>query len=174
MRIDSSVAVISISALALFYPAIICLHMSEHVQCPNCGSYKVTTKSKIKGYAYKPRPMGTRIWMLNVAAFAGLHLLLMVELMYVFRVNLGLAAIVVAVFAALILWEKGVRSRLFKRMYLDRIPVDGIYRHICVLCTHQWVWRTGTQKPEIHVRPELVLKGAERLWGKRRRRRQSV
>lgn len=148
--------------------------MSEHAQCPNCGSYKVTTRSKIRNYAYVPRPMGQRIWALNVAAFAGLHLLLMVQLMYVFRLNLGLATIVVGVFAAVILWSRGARSRLFKRQYLDHVPVDGIYRHTCTLCSHQWVWRTGAPKPEVHVRPELVMRGAERLWGKGRRRRQST
>ena len=144
--------------------------MSENTLCPNCGSYKVTTKSKIKGYAYVTRPMGSRAWMFNVAGFAGLHLLLMVQLMYIFRLNLGLAAIVVAVFAGLILWSKGPRTRLFKRQYLDRIPTDGVYRHTCALCNYQWVWHTGTPKPTVHVRPELVMQGAERLWGKRRRK----
>lgn len=148
--------------------------MSEHVQCPNCGSYKVDTRAKIRGYAYRPRPMGTRLWFLYTVGFVGLNLLLMIELMYVFRLNLGIAAVVTAVFAGLILWSKDVRSRLFKRQILDRIPVDGTYYNKCALCNYQWTWHTGTARPEIHVRPELVLQGADRLWGNRRRRGRST
>ena len=148
--------------------------MSEHVQCPNCGSLKIKTKSKIKSYAYIPRPMGPRIWALNVFAFVGLHFLLLLQLMYVFHINLGLAGVIVAIFAGLILWSKGARSRLFKRQYLDHIPVDGVYRHDCTLCQYHWVWHTGTPKPEIHIRPELIMQGAERIWGKKRARRPSL
>ncbi|MCL4505188.1 MAG: hypothetical protein M1434_00550 [Chloroflexi bacterium] len=145
--------------------------MSEHAQCPNCGGYKITTRSKIKGYTFARRPMGSRMYALHLAAFSGLLLLLILQLMYIFRVNLGPAAVVTAVFAGLILWSRSVRSRLFERKYLDRVPVNAVYRHHCELCGYDWVWRTGAPKPDIHVRPQLVMQGAERLWGKSRRSR---
>ncbi len=145
--------------------------MNEQPQCPNCGGYKISTRARIRGYTYTQRPMGARMYTLHLAAFSSVLLLLLVELMYIFRVNLGLAALVTAVFAGLILWSKGVRSRLFERKYLDRVPVNAVYRHHCELCGYEWVWRTGTPRPEIHVRPQLVMQGAERLWGKERRGR---
>ncbi|MCL4504997.1 MAG: hypothetical protein M1140_03090 [Chloroflexi bacterium] len=143
--------------------------MSEHIQCPNCGGYKIATRAKVRGYTYAQRPMGTRMYALHVAAFSSLLLLLIVQLMYIFRVNLVPAALVTGVFAALILWSKSVRSRLFERKYLDRVPVNAVYRHHCELCGYDWVWHTGSPKPEIRVRPQLVMQGAERLWGKGRR-----
>jgi hypothetical protein len=144
--------------------------MRQQQQCPNCGGYKVDSNVKVKQFGYSTRPMGYRAYIFTWLLFAGFHLFLLGELIYIFRINLGIAAIVAGLFALLILWSKGVRSRLFERKYLDRVPIDAIYRNICQLCDYQWVWRTGAQRPEIHIRPELILQGAERLSKRRPKR----
>ena len=137
--------------------------MKEQQQCPHCGGYKVATKAKIKQYGARTRPMGQRAYIFTWAIFAVFHLFLFGDMVFIFHFSPGISAIIAGLFALLILWSKDVRSRLFERKYLDRVPVDAIYRNVCQLCDYKWVWRTGTPRPEIHIRPELILQGAERL-----------
>ena len=142
--------------------------MNEEKQCPNCGGYKVASVVKVKQYGYTTRPMGNRAFVFNWVLFAGLNLFLFGDLLFIFHLSPGISAIAAVLFAALILLSKSARSRLFERKYLDRVPVDAVYRNTCLLCDYRWVWRTGTPRPEVHIRPELILQGAERLSKRRR------
>lgn len=154
--------------------------MSDQVQCPNCGGFRTQTISKNSIHA----PGGARAPTLGVklgrmgcvlfTAIASLYLTLLMcveitfgrglgpaseEIVIPFSVALFGVPLVVALLVGVAMWRRVMPLP----MHVQGPVIGTMYYYDCYLCGYRWSWRTGTPKPEIHVRPDLIAKGAQRL-----------
>ena len=130
------------------------------VQCPNCGGYKIQLKKEPiwtkKLLPWEHRKQGM-LW--------GVGTVLVVCIIAVLIPRTGVIDGILAcigVFAIL-----GILSLLF--MPTQRVMSGTIYHFTCDLCGYRWDWVEGTPLPEIHIRPDLIAKGEQRLAEERRR-----
>jgi hypothetical protein len=126
--------------------------MPNQVQCPNCGSYKVTTKirkvSPISGKEYPADIDKSRrlLWFAVIFGFLWF-------LGWVFNgpnwemALLGLFMVGAGIF--LLSWYR-VRKDAVNRYY-----------HHCELCGNNWNHMENEPGPPITIRPDLIEKGAE-------------
>jgi hypothetical protein len=111
--------------------------MSEQVECPKCGGFKVFEEPIIQNAAYVGSGCKNQ-----------------------FR-----AAMVVIITLGFGLLSSNVRKGLMGKPHeLVRKMATG-YNYCCRLCGYRWTWMIGTPKPEVTARPDLIRKGAPRLAG---------
>lgn len=132
--------------------------MSEQVQCPHCGGYKVSTETVLID-----RKSGQRVQSgcgFLIFVFLGLFVALF---------------LLVASDAALLSWL-GVGSALIllpfaildEAHYRKADKIDK-YFHTCQLCGYEWRRRADEPLPQVTEGPDLVAKGAQRLEEERQR-----
>lgn len=48
-----------------------------------------------------------------------------------------------------------------RAMAMSKWPT--VYERTCLLCGYEWLWEPGEPQPKVHVRPDLIQLGAQRL-----------
>lgn len=151
--------------------------MAEHEQCPNCGGYKTQTEKTVAIHGpSEPPTKPIKVW-----RTIGIFLLFPF-----FSCCIGLAILtgtgwllrswgirgndngrvngIIAVFILLLLIVIAVRvGRKFISAPISGPQVGTVYYYNCYLCGYNWSWTTGTPKPTVNVRPDLIGKGAQKL-----------
>ena len=120
------------------------------VQCPNCGGYKVdeeTIRRNPKGGARDS--VGTFLLVIAVA-------------------SLFLQGIV----GEWIVWMSwGVFLLWFTLKYVSTLSWPRVSYRTCKLCGYSWTHEPGQPGPEVHVRPDLIQKGMQKLEEEEKERR---
>jgi hypothetical protein len=139
--------------------------MSDQVQCPNCGGYKVQVETKIVD-----RSSGKQVAETGCVGWAIILLLLGGALGYMLQGGGGsLQSIVVGMagmFLVILLVRLAVRSNAEARK-ADKIEK---YDYVCSLCGYKWSRREDEPIPPVEVRPDLIAKGAQKLEEEQKRR----
>lgn len=151
--------------------------MSDQVQCPNCGGYKIDGKilrvdpSTGQVIKYGGCFLVVITIMLYVGAVQCLWFLLFFLGEKIFsgvEINpaIGLLAIaatfVLPFFVVIPFYIE--RNAAKKRAY-------NLYVYHCNLCGYDWQWREGQPRPKVSVQPDLIEKGEQRLQEEDERRR---
>lgn len=122
--------------------------MSNQVQCPNCGGYKVSSSEK-PVTEKTPVP----IWQRTAMGVLGLSLL-------------GLAFILSSG-DTIEAWGfvcTGTLSLLVALFSNTNAKIIGkYYESHCLLCGYRWNWQEGQSMPKVIVNSDLIAKGAQRL-----------
>jgi hypothetical protein len=148
--------------------------MATQVRCPNCGGYKINSK-KIRmdprtGNSIAPK-------FIKVILYLGLPFLGLF-------IVVGLLAIISQVFLGgdfsidIFMFLLGVVGLIFfiasikaLRIYSQTEKLAYIlYKFNCILCGYIWDWQMGEKWPEVHVRPDLIAKGEQRIEEERLQR----
>ena len=155
--------------------------MSNQVQCPNCGGYKVNVQNKTV-IATEEKKQYTSFGGQLVAWFAiGIFVLwatISAISISVSIVGEGSGVIIgVSCGVILILFLAFVRYRAVKKgtadWHLEKVPSIVKYDYRCEICGYNWTWQSDEPLPEVHVRPELIAKGAQKLKEEDEARRQA-
>jgi hypothetical protein len=118
--------------------------MSDQVQCPNCGGYRVQTTGVEK------------IWNREVVYLSEDEIKQRKRRIIIFGIfTFGLGFLLFSGKHA----QEQLRSGT---LYKDK-DVGEIYHFTCWICGYKWDWQTGTPKPTIKVRPDLIAAGEQRL-----------
>jgi len=144
--------------------------MSDQIQCPNCGGYKVETLKK--EYKKESRSI-TRTDRLRQA----------IGLMGIFWVCSLIGGVITAamgeterlpsiVGAAVCLVP--LMGLLVFSAKSRSIVVATIYHFGCSLCGYRWSWEKGTPIPQANVKPDLIATGARKLEEEERRRQEEA
>ena len=119
--------------------------MDDQMQCPNCGGFRVETKAQ-SVYCETDKYIPINPFMRIFVAFG-------------------------AVFGIFIVLPLLLLSKKGREQYYDQL-IKGrrkeikqettIYHCTCNLCNYKWDWNIREPKPEAHIRPDLIAKGAQR------------
>jgi len=160
--------------------------MSDQVQCPNCGGFRTRTISKDSIYApgkTRPPTLGVKLGRIGcilftalVSSYIALGIFLTLTLgryigptseegMRVFSVIMFGIPLTVALLVGVAMWRRVMPSP----MRVQGPFIGTMYNYECYLCGYKWSWRTGTPKPQVHLRPDLIAAGNQRLEEERRR-----
>ena len=137
--------------------------MSNQVQCPNCGGYRVATETKVidveRGTTID---FGGAFWFFLVMGIVG--------------VVGGTSGVIDVVFYGKSLEYSGVQlcillptGLLFTIPLIAMIvryhknPMAERYYHTCWLCGYKWNRGSGEPLPKVTLRPDLITKGEQRL-----------
>jgi len=116
--------------------------MSNYVQCPNCGGYRIICERTI---TEKPNPEYRFSWWALVLS--------KIDFVVGFFTTFG--------FHLLFLLSRDIRAILVGK---QRNPLKVIgYHYACQLCGYRWIWNTGTPLPKVRVNHDLITRGAQRL-----------
>ncbi len=118
--------------------------MESQVQCPNCGGYKV-------GYQY-PGDDGCMTWTFLLAGVGGLFSCIFLTLLVIFE-GIDLGNLAIAAFM-------GAGGALVLLIGIAALQPRHTHLLECHLCGYKWDTRST---PPVTVRPELILKGEEKL-----------
>lgn len=127
--------------------------MTDQVQCPHCGGYKVGTERRNridpktgKNYGQPPTDKMKE----DVS-------------------NSGCLFIMVIFFPLLILYLIVYIIAAIADNALVPKDVLNEYSYICSLCGYKWTWRENDPLPPVEVRPDLIVQGEQSLEEKRKR-----
>jgi hypothetical protein len=147
--------------------------MLGQVQCPNCGGYKtevmdVRSIGDFEGVLSKelPQPIGC------LAFLVGLGLIAILGLGWYWWLFSALASgnilnILMPLIAGVsVLVGSILALRWLNGQYHE---VAKEYSYKCHLCGYEWMWRSDKPKPRVTVRPDLIVKGAQKLEEERER-----
>jgi hypothetical protein len=152
--------------------------MSNQVKCPNCGGYKITSqKTPIKQKIALSESERRAMRILGLIIFVpmlGLSILACL-VATVFGSDLGTSLsggfytfctiIIVASLA-------GLLGSLFQSNVTK--VVGHLHHFTCILCGYRWDWQEGQPWPKVHVDPDLIAKGEQRLAEEERRRQEEA
>ena len=143
--------------------------MADQVQCPNCGGYKTEVTVKYIGVGVLYEFLGCAVVVLTGVLAGGFVLWWFYALASgnILPPLVATGVLLVVAVVGLILQL----SRLHKQQYHE-VPKEYSYK--CHLCGYQWTWRTDEPKPRVTVRPDLIVRGEQKLEEEReeeRRRR---
>ena len=145
--------------------------MTGQVQCPNCGGYKVSTETKTIGRKSGNELPGCGGFFLLFLLSAGgwLGLVMFINAMNNPFLNnafvmgfFGIAALGGPIFTVLFIWALLI--------YLKVEKIEKYY-YTCLLCGYKWSRREDEPLPPVTVRPDLIIKGEQKLEEEERERR---
>ncbi len=144
--------------------------MSNQVQCPNCGGFKVDENSiesdPKSGRKIKTSSCGSWIAGIIVAIIA-LACISMASMSILDRLpnnnqtilNLigygGTAFCIGFGILIVVLSERNRKSALAR--------AKTIYNYYCQICGYRWSWRAGDFLPQVTVRSDLIAKGSDKF-----------
>ena len=134
------------------------VRISNQVQCPNCGGYKITSAEKpIKEKV--PTPILQRV----TNGVLGLALIGLGLYIY----SIGLRSDISSDGGTIYAWTCGCPGALLLLVALfsstQLKQVGKYYQFSCLLCGYSWEWREGQPWPKVKANPDLIAKGAQRL-----------
>lgn len=151
------------------------------VQCPNCGGYKVsTTKDEVLTRQVERKVPIQFTWgkwfryMLYTSVAAGVFLLLLAFALFNSSGVHNSIATLLIVGVPLALWwifnllyvpvamRDTANGKSVKRT--ETVTIGHIYHYYCTICGKEWAWQTGTAKPSVTVRPDLIAKARTATW----------
>lgn len=155
--------------------------MSNQVQCPNCGGYRVTTQTIYNGDpSYESRAASKRGWASLFLGWGALNALGFIPgLPFVVAVfgaldNMGVffgIIIGLCIGVALPLW---IGWTLRNAGDLSRATITR-YHHTCVIDGYQWDQRPGQPNPPCRAQSsDLLRKGAKKLEEEEEERRRRM
>jgi transcription elongation factor Elf1 len=121
--------------------------MTDQVQCPNCGGYKVnTTTDKVDRKSGNAVPGCGVLFVLFFFAVIG----------WLLGVGLNDAAYALCglLITGTFIWG------LSTYLKADKIKR---YHHTCWLCGYKWIRREDEPLPPVNIRPDLIAKGEQKL-----------
>lgn len=124
----------------------------DQVQCPNCGGYRISFSQiteKLSTKEYKP---------ISQLLLWGWRFCFVVTCVITFGLYL------------LVLLIPDIRRLTFSGLWPTTTKVVG-FNYACALCNYCWSWMIGAPKSEVHIRPDLILKGAQKLQEEEEERR---
>lgn len=144
--------------------------MSNQVQCPNCGGYKIDVEKMESIGVYKRNDPGTAC----LTALVGLFIIL--------PIYLFLIAVVIALFIMVITIPLGIW--LYRGMESASLAITNAIRGYeehakkywlkCELCGYSWIWRTDEPYPTVQTRPDLIAQGEQKLEAQRRKQQEDA
>jgi hypothetical protein len=150
--------------------------MSNQVQCPSCGGYKVDGKVfRIDPSTGKPPiSLGCGFIFQMILLWTFLLMVEVVLMTIIFPGDhqntsgtiMGLVAYVLP-FVVIIPFYRRQSVKINeakKRAY-------NLYDYRCNLCGYNWQWREGQPRPKVKVKPGLIAKGEQRLEEEEEQRR---
>lgn len=121
--------------------------MSNQVQCPNCGGYKITSKEVI---LRQKTPVSSSQRLIHAVIYLVILGLILVGLSEGYT-TLGICALPLYV-TVFVLIERS-KTKI----------VGQAYHFTCLICAYHWEWGEGQPWPKVYVNPELIAKGAQKL-----------
>lgn len=132
--------------------------ISNQVQCPNCGGYKIDGSVRRidpeTGRAVRGKSGAGCFWF---AGITGLGVILSV----MSRDTNGVLAIAGFVLGFIAAWVSDAISKQKVKQAIAR--AYNLYNYSCNLCGYRWEWRDGQPWPKVKVNPDLIAKGAQKL-----------
>ncbi len=145
--------------------------MSNQAQCPNCGGYKVSTQNKTVIAVEEQRR--TRNWLMPIIFFGVMTVWITISGLSVSVVGgVGCGGIFL-LFSALLLYYEW-KNENKKGGYIIRVPTIVKYDYYCDLCGYSWSWQSDDPLPEVHIRPDLIANGAQKLEQEEEQRRKDA
>lgn len=160
--------------------------MSDQVQCPNCGGYRVRDPETIGDFEERDPSSAevgfSTILYLGAALFCGFLVWAafyvavgIILVMVGWRVTeggelIGVATVIAIIPAAIVSFKyfRHLAHGVRRDKVLHR--ADSHLRYSCLLCGYEWDWRPGTARPTVTMRPELIAAGQQRLEEEQRQR----
>ncbi len=145
--------------------------MSEQVQCPNCGGYKVSDNSYPIDSAtgtpvQKKGPMGCLLLLLIGSLTALVYPVAFasdgiddVDEIIVMSMFVGFFVL------SELLWIMTIIGTIRKNREIDKMLLIArtAHEYHCYICGYNWKWVEGDPKPEVKANPDLIVKGMQRL-----------
>lgn len=140
--------------------------MSDQIQCPNCGGYKATSQKvsvkQITPISSEQRLKTSGIYLVVTAVLlVGMLILLAMKSGYATGCGAFALLYLIAMFVSLL------KTNTTK-------VIGSAYDFSCLICGYRWEWREDQKWPEVHVRPDLIAKGEQRLSEEERKRQQDA
>jgi len=178
--------------------------MSDYVQCPNCGGYKVslletvkeTYKQQEKYRAYESNSWAVGIIGSVLVIFVFWPIASLVAFLMYFVISLILQKngiiiddvtvgiiilipfIVMAILIAIFIGKRDRKRALAREAKGEVVQIskEAItgYRYYCNICGNRWQWDVGTSLPRVTLRPDLIQKGEQRLEDERRKQEEDA
>ena len=133
-------------------------NMSSQVQCPNCGGYKATSAKLMQ-----QSPVSSSQRIRNIIIYLVLLGLSIVGVIFFPGLGRSICGFSAVVFLVVFL------TYLFRSNITIARVVPNAYQFTCTICGYRWEWREGQPWPDVHVRPDLIVKGEQRLEEERLR-----
>lgn len=139
--------------------------MTEQVQCPNCGAYRVASAIKAidpKTGQEESEPSFGGCIFIAISLFVGVVILVVVfddlssgapieEIGWGILMGAGAIAFAGLIFASM--------NAAYKR-YSKNIKK---YYYSCAICGYRWSRMENEPYPEVKIKPDLIAKGAQKL-----------
>jgi len=153
--------------------------MSDQVQCPNCGGFRVySEKDNTLEERIAPAKELLRNSFVIPSVIAVPSIIVSVISVYYpsdLTTGLGVLGIAASVilFVVLFLWYLWVL--VFGNGEFRYQTRTGIYhKYSCNLCGYKWEWLPGKPLPRVHINPDLITKGEQRLAREEEERRRQA
>ncbi len=138
--------------------------MSDQIQCPNCGGYRVTAKRKELLDPRTGRRAGSCLEVVLLAtmqAFLYISVVTPCAVVGVFlqrgRAGVPHALLLLVLGAAMFLVTRAGTAYFTRRYTVERLHLE------CQLCGYRWSWRTDEPLLQYRADPELIQRGAQKL-----------
>ncbi len=152
--------------------------MSEQVQCPNCGGYKLHTEKQITIATEKQQiKYNWFVKLSNLVTVGGLILFLVYVAIppstqtqtagnnYIgYSLVFGAIALGLAVYLFNLLTDRITKT----------VPSVIKYNLYCELCGYRWTWQNDQPYPTVNVNPALIQQGEQRLQEEAARRQRDM
>jgi rubredoxin len=142
--------------------------MLGQVQCPNCGGYKtkvtnVRSIGDFEGVLSKklPQPIGCLAFLVGLGLALGWQ--------WWFCSALLSGDILMPLIAGVSLLVGSILALRWLSSKYHEVAKE--YSYECHLCGYQWTWRTDEPKSRVTVRPDLIVRGEQKLEEEERERR---
>ncbi len=135
--------------------------MSNQMQCPNCGGYKVSVQNKNVIATEKQKQPATFMQTMAGWLFIGFYVFLFIVGIVA---KWGIGQIVGIGFIVLLIGFAMYRAVKTGGMSQTvTVPTLVKYDFKCEICGYNWTWRTDQPLPKVQVNPDLIAKGAQKL-----------
>jgi hypothetical protein len=141
--------------------------MSNQLQCPNCGGYKVTSQigSITKSFPLTWEQRSRRI---------GCSMVLTGVLGVVLQNSLSNGKIIISLIVGMLILISFLVLLFLVFERTRTIVVGKSYTSTCLLCGYQWQWLEGQPRTDVNVKPDLIAMGAKRLEEEERQRQEEI